>query len=230
MPRTARASVGGLCYHVINRGNNRLKVFHKPQDYEAFVAMVAEACERVPVRLLAYCIMPNHFHLVLWPRGDGDLSRWMQWLLTAHVRRYHVHYGGSGHVWQGRFKAFPIQQNEHLLTALRYVERNALRAGLVGRAQDWAWSSARWWRDRRRWPAFLHDGPVDRGRRWLADVNSPMTPEEEDALRRSVNRGTPWGSQTWQQRTAGRLGIEASLRPRGRPSKTTKKSREAVIK
>ncbi|HMQ17509.1 MAG TPA: transposase [Phycisphaerae bacterium] len=191
MPRTARASVGGVCYHVINRGNGRAKVFHKPADFDAFVALLAEAATRVPVRVVGYCLMPNHFPLVLWPRHDGDLSRFMQWLLTAHVRRYHRHYRGSGHVWQGRFKAFPIQQDAHLLTVLRYVERNALRAGLVKRAERWAWSSVRWWRERRQWPPFLHEGPVDRGRRWVVDVNRPMTKAEEESLRRCVNRGTP---------------------------------------
>jgi len=85
------------------------------------------------MRVLAYCLMPNHFHLALWPQADGDLSRWMQWVLTAHVRRYHRHYGSSGHVWQGRFKAFPIQADGHLLTVLRYIERNPVRAGLGGR-------------------------------------------------------------------------------------------------
>lgn len=113
MPRTARASVGGVCYHVINLGNGRSRVFHEPGDYDAFVALIAEAARRVRVRVLAYCLMPNHFHLVLWPRHDGDLSRFMQWLLTAHVRRYHRHHRGSGHVWQWRFKAFPIQQDAH---------------------------------------------------------------------------------------------------------------------
>lgn len=219
MPRTARASVGGVCYHVINRGNGRAKVFHKPADYNAFVALIAEAASRVPVRVVAYCLMPNHFHMVLWPRHDGDLSRFMQWLLTAHVRRYHRQYHGTGHVWQGRFKAFPIQQDAHLLTVLRYVERNALRAGLVKQAENWAWSSVRWWRERGQWPAFLHEGPVARGRRWVADVNRPMTAAEEDALRRSVNRGTPWGAESWKLRTARRLGLESSLRPRGRPRK-----------
>jgi putative transposase len=228
MPRTARASIGGICYHVINRGNGRTRVFRKPEDYEAFVALIAEACERVRLRLLAYCLMPNHFHLVLWPREDGDLSRWMQWLLTAHVRRYHRHYGTSGHVWQGRFKAFPIQQDAHLLTVLRYVERNALRAGLADRAEAWAWSSARWWLDRRRRPVFLHDGPVDRGRGWLADVNAAMSSEEEGTLRRSVNRGTPWGGAEWQQRIAVRLGLEASLRPRGRPPKLKEKGSGSI--
>ncbi len=206
-----------MCYHVINRGNGGQEVFHKPQDYDAFVGLLAESVERVEVRLLAYCIMPNHFHLVVWPRGDGDLSRWMQWLLTAHVRRYHRHYQGSGHVWQGRFKAFPIQQDEHLLTVLRYAERNALRGGLVERAEDWPWSSVRWWRDRQHWPTFLSQGPVDRGRQWLSLVNRPLSSQQLEALRRSVNRGTPWGSPVWQKRTAVRLGLEASLRPRGRP-------------
>ncbi|HUG89208.1 MAG TPA: transposase, partial [Planctomycetaceae bacterium] len=122
MPRTARASAGGFCDHVL-----------------------------------------NHFHLVLWPHKDGDLSRWMQWLLTAHVRRYHRHYGGSGHVWQGRFKAFPIQQDEHLLSVLRYVERDALRVGLVRRAEDWPWGSLAEW-GRPAPDSFLHPGPVPHGR------------------------------------------------------------------
>src|SRR5438876_4724546 len=137
MPRTARASVGGYCYHVINRGNARAEVFHKEGDYRAFLEAIGEANVRLPIRLLAYCLMPNHFHLVLWPHGDGDLGRWMHWLLTTHVRRYLRHYQHSGHVWQGRFKAFPIQDDNHLVTVLRYVERNPLRASLVDRAEAW---------------------------------------------------------------------------------------------
>lgn len=222
MPRTARASVGGVCYHVLNRGNAQARVFHKDGDYQAFVGLIADACERLPMRVLAYCLMPSHFHLVLWPRRDGELSRWMQWLMTSHVRRYHSHYGSSGHVWQGRFKAFPIQRDEHLLTVLRYVERNALRANLVERAQDWPWSSLRWW-SRPNVPEFLHEGPVDRGRRWVADVNRAMSDLELEAIRRNVQRGRPWGTQRWQRLTAVRLGLEASLRPRGRPRKTPKK-------
>ena len=135
MPRTARASVANYCYHVLNRGNNRARVFHKEDDFAAFADLLVEAKLRHPMRILAYCLMPNHFHLALWPLGDGDLGRWMHWLLTAHVRRYQRHYHSTGHVWQGRFKAFPIQEDEHLLIVLRYIERNALRAGLVERAE-----------------------------------------------------------------------------------------------
>src|SRR5262249_7156443 len=142
MPRSARSSQGGYCYHVLNRGNARATIFHKDGDYFAFVNLLREAGERVPVRVLAYCLMPNHFHFVLWPREDGDLSNFMGWLMTAHVRRYHKHYHSSGHIWQGRFRAFPIQEDDHLLTVVRYVERNPVRADLVADAQDWPWSSA----------------------------------------------------------------------------------------
>jgi putative transposase len=222
MPRTARASVGGLCYHVLNRGNARDDVFHKDGDFAAFLQLMADANERLPMRILAYVLMHNHFHLVLWPRKDGDLSRWMQWLMSAHVRRYHRHYHGSGHVWQGRFKAFPIQQDEHLLTVQRYVERNPLRANLVSRAEDWAWSSLAWRPSGKR-PEMLSDGPVPLPRNWLARVNKPQTETEVAAMQRSIERGTPYGSEPWAKRTATRLGLQSTLRPRGRPRKYPEK-------
>ena len=218
MPRTARASVGDLCYHVINRGNAQSEVFHKAGDYQAFVELISLACDRIPMRLLAYCVMPNHFHLVLQPYSDRDLGRWMQWLLTAHVRRYHQHYRSSGHVWQGRFKAFPIEQDDHLLTVLRYIERNPLRAGLVERAEDWRWSSLQHWRAID--PVNTIDpGPVPRPENWLQWVNQPLSAVELADVRQSVNRGTPYGSAAWVSRMAVELGLVASLRPRGRPRK-----------
>jgi putative transposase len=210
-----------MCYHVLNRGNGRAEVFHKEGDYAAFLNLMVEANERLPLRILGYVLLPNHFHLVLWPRGDGDLSRWMQWLLTSHVRRYHRHYHGSGHVWQGRFKAFPIQQDEHLLWVLRYVERNPLGANLVRRAETWSWSSLAW-RPLRRRPEMLADWPVPCPRNWLALVNAPQTEAELAALRRSIARGSPFGHEHWTQRVAKRLGLESSLRPRGRPRKQEK--------
>jgi REP-associated tyrosine transposase len=222
MPRTARASLGGSCYHVLNRGNGRAKVFHKEQDYAAFVALLEPACERLAMRILAYCLMPNHFHLVLRPHHDGDLSRWMQWLMTSHVRRYHRHYGGSGHVWQGRFKAFPIQEDEHLLAVLRYVERNPLRAKLVRKAQDWSWSSLRQ-RSPKTGQSILAASPVPLPSAWLRLVNEPQTEGELAALRTSVNRGTPFGGSQWTRRAATRLGLEFTLRPRGRPRQASKK-------
>ncbi len=127
MPRTARASQAGYSYHVLNRGNARSEVFHRPGDFSAFLQVISESSVRSPMGLLAYCLMPNHFHLVVRPHADGDLSRWMQWLLDTHVRRYVKYHGHSGHLWQGRLKAFPIEDDNHLVTVVRDVERNPLR-------------------------------------------------------------------------------------------------------
>jgi putative transposase len=163
--------------------------------------------------------MPNHFHLVVWTHADRDLSRWMHWLQNAHVRRYHQHYHSSGHIWQGRFKCFPIAHDAHLLTVLRYVERNPLRAGLVRRAERWPWSSLGWWREGAAMPSYGHVGPVQRTKDWLEWVNQALTTGELEAIQRSVARGAPYGPASWIKRTAERLGLEASLRPRGRPRK-----------
>jgi len=218
MPRTARASVGGICYHVINRGNAQAQVFHKNGDYQSFVELIGLACRRIPMRVLAYCVMPNHFHLALWPRSDQDLGRWMQWLLTAHVRRYHQHYRSSGHVWQGRFKAFPIEQDDHLLTVLRYIERNPLRARLVEGAEDWRWSSLQHWQATSK-VSGIDPGPVPRPENWPQWVNQPLTTSELEDVRHGVSRGTPFGSIVWVSRMAAELGLTANLRPRGRPRK-----------
>jgi putative transposase len=206
---------------VLNRGNAQARVFHKQGDYESFVELFDRAVDRLPMRVVAYCLMPNHFHLVLWPFEDGDLSRFMQWLLTSHVRRYHRHYHGSGHVWQGRFKAFPIQQDEHLLAVLRYVERNPLRAKLVARAEEWRWSSLRL-RDADERPEWLRAGPVPRGRGWVEHVNRAQSELELMQVRASILRGTPFGSARWAKLTAGKLGLESTLRPRGRPRLASK--------
>lgn len=220
MPRTRRASVGNMSYHVINRGNGRTTVFHDDDDFSAFVRLIGEASERVAMRLAAYCVMPNHFHLVLWPRNDGDLGVWMQWLMTAHVRRHHRRYRTSGHVWQGRFKAFPIQKDDHLLTVLRYVERNPVRAGLVAKSRDWRWSS------RSALPAAGAPNlrcPIVLPVGWDRIVDDEEPAARLETIRRSVNRGTPFGGERWVRSTANRLGLESSLRPRGRPPKSLKK-------
>ena len=212
-----RASVGGMWYHALNRGNRREAVFHKPGDYDAFVEAMTDVSVRVPADLLGYCLMPNHFHLILRPHRDGDLGRWMQWLLTAHARRYHRHYGTTGHIWQGRFKAFPIEDDDHLLTVLRYVERNALRAEFVSRAEDWKWSSLPAWQ--RGSPLLWRGATAVRNERWLERVNEPLSAADLQRVRHSVSRGRPYGDESWTRETATRLGLESCLRPRGRPRK-----------
>lgn len=142
MPRTARAAEAGMVYHVLNRGNGRMRLFHKPGDYEAFEQVLAEGLARYPVELFTYAIMPNHWHLVVRPTSDGALGRWMGWIGVTHVRRHHEHYHrrGGGHLYQGRFKSFPVAEDEYFLTLCRYVEANPLRARLVERADAWPWS------------------------------------------------------------------------------------------
>lgn len=223
MPRVSRISAGGLCYHVLNRANGRATVFAHPEDYAAFLAVVTEACERLPIRLLAYCLMPNHFHFVVWPQEDGDLSRWMSWLMTTQVRRYHAHHETEGRLWQGRYKAFPIQDDYHLLTVIRYVERNPVRAETLGvaSAAAWPWSSAAA-PSATPFPMArpaLHPGPVQRRADWLAWVDRPLTAGEQEAIQRSIARGSPLGDSAWVTATAARLGLGPTLKPLGRPLK-----------
>jgi putative transposase len=220
MPRTARKAPGGVVFHALNRGVGRRTLFHKDEDFAAFERILEQALSIVPVRLLSYCLMPNHWHLLLWPRAEGDLGRFMQRLTTAHVRRWQAHYHevGLGHLYQGRFKSFPVQEDAHFLTVARYVERNPLRANLVPQAQAWRWSSLR----RREHGSaqergLLSEWPVARSADWLAWVNEPQTDAELLALRNSITKGTPYGEPAWRERMVEALGLHASLRHPGRP-------------
>ena len=143
MPRSARQTPGGFVYHALNRATAQMKLLRKQADYEAFLRVLDAAQAKHPMRILAYCLMPTHWHFVLWPEADGQLSAFLRWLTLPHSVRSQAHYHrtGSGHVYQNRFKAFAVEEDDHLLTVLRDVERNALRAGLGRRAEDWQWSS-----------------------------------------------------------------------------------------
>jgi len=185
-------------------------------DYMAFVKLLAGMKAGYEIGLLAYCLMPNHFHLVMQAGATGAVSEALQWIQTSYVSRFRVKYGSTGHILQGRFKSFPVQRDSHLLAVLRYVERNPVRANLVGKATDWPWSSARW---RGRSNHWLDESPVPLGDDWRGYVDAPQTSAEVAALRRSVSRGAPFGSPLWQHATAEVLGLESTLRPRGRPRK-----------
>ncbi len=222
MGRPKRAALGGLVYHVLNRANARMRIFDSDDDYAAFERVLEEAVERFETRLLAYCVMPNHWHLVLWPREDGELSRFTGWLTLTHTQRWHAHRRshGSGHLYQGRFKSFPTEDDEHFLTVCRYVERNPLRANLVARAEDWRYSSLyRWLHGQGQEKSLLSPWPLPRRPGWVELVNKPQTDAELAALRHSIRRGNPFGGPKWSDRMVGRLGLESTLRPRGRPKK-----------
>jgi putative transposase len=109
--------MGGLVYHVLNRAVGRGQLFEEEPDYAAFERVLAEAVRRISTRVVCYCLMPNHWHMVLWPRADDELSEFMRWLTVTHTQRWHAHRrtAGTGPVYQGRFKSFPIQQDYHFL-------------------------------------------------------------------------------------------------------------------
>jgi len=209
--------VAGGYYHLINRGNNKSVVFQQPGDYRSFLRLIDAAQERIRLKLLAFCLMPSHVHLVVSPDGATDVSRWMHWLMTTHSHRHHLRYGTSGCVWQGRFRSFPIKCDGHLLTVMRYVERNALRAGLVERAEHWPWGSHAWRLGRAAGP-LLTDPPVPLPSDWTSYVNAPQTPAELEALRECVNRQRPYGDPRWAETAAGHLTRDPPRRPRGRPA------------
>jgi putative transposase len=224
MPRRLRVASGGYAYHVLNRAVGRLRLFATKRDFEAFEEVIGEAKARLPMRVLAWCIMPTHWHFVLWPRNDGDLSEFMRWLTVTHTQRWHAahHTAGTGPLYQGRFKSFPIQEDDHLWTVLRYVERNPLRANLVKSVDAWRWSSL-WHRMDGNKAGLLDDGPLAMPSRWRQQVQRPQTEAELESLQRSVVRGCPFGEISWQDRTAKRLDLQSTLRARGRPSKAAAK-------
>ena len=218
MPRRPRFGTGGYVFHVLNRAVRRETIFRSEGDYAAFQQVLEKARRQVPMRLLGFCVMPNHWHLVLWPVGDDDLSEYMRWLSVTHTQRWHAFHqtSGTGPIYQGRFKSFPIEQDDHFLAVVRYVERNALRANLVTRAEMWRWSSL-WLLANDRCDVTLDGWPVPRPGCWAEYVNRAETEAELAALRESVRRGSPFGGFAWRQETARRLGLERTLRARGRP-------------
>jgi putative transposase len=206
---------------VLNRAVGRIRIFGKQRDFEAFEEVIGEAKQRMPMRVLAWCVLSNHWHFVLWPRRDGELSEFMRWLTVTHTQRWHAAHrtAGTGPLYQGRFKSFPIQEDDHLWAVLRYVERNPLRANMVEKAGEWRWSSL-WHRLHGDEAGLLDEGPLPLPRRWRQHVERPQTEAEVEALPRSVVRGAPFGEGSWQKRTAKKLGLQSTLRPRGRPRKT----------
>jgi putative transposase len=223
MPRQPRAAPGGYVYHALNRSVARLPLFQKDADYDAFERVLVEALVKHPIRLLSYCVMPNHWHFVLWPEGDEQLTEFLRWLAHTHTQRWHAHYhtAGTGHRYQGRFRAFPVQEDDHLYTVLRYVERNALRANLVKRPENWRWSSLfhRWASELDPARPHLCRWPVPCPTDWLERVNRAQSEAELEAVRRSVERSQPFGSEHWQKRTAKSLRLEYTFRKPGRPKK-----------
>jgi len=194
MPRTERIDIGGEIYHVINRANGRHTIFRDKEAYQLLETLLADAKEMTDMRILAYTIMPNHWHLLLAPKNDGDLALFMHWLTTTHTRRYHVATKtvGGGSLYQGRYRSFLVDSDRYLLTLIKYIERNPVRAKLVRACENWQWGSA--WRrmsgDKKQKKLIdPSPEPLPHGyRHWI------NTADKEDDLidiRNAVNRGAP---------------------------------------
>ncbi len=222
MGRAKRADEAGAIYHMLNRANRRATVFHKDADYEAFERIIAEALDRVQLKLFSFCLMPNHWHLVVSPAVDGEMSRFGQWLGLTHTQRYNAHYHttGEGHLYQGRYKSFPVQSDEHFLSVCRYVERNAYSAELCDAPDAWRYGSLwRWRHGTAREKSMLSPWPIARRSGWVECVREPLTTKEQERLQWCMKRGAPYGDETWVESTARRFDLESTLRPRGRPRK-----------
>ncbi len=218
MPRGSRGLEDGLIYHVLNRGNKRNRVFYNYQDYFSFKDTMKEANKRYPLNIFAYCLMPNHFHIILQSEKACNLVVWMQWLMIKFVRNYHQRNKSNGHIWQGRYKSFPIQNEQYLLNALRYVEGNPVRACIVKSALHWRWSSHK---DRKSLSAIFNSKelPLELPDDWTELVNTPITAKEQDKLLKSIERQAPYGEKEWQKQICKKLRLEHTINPIGRPRK-----------
>lgn len=198
-----------------------MRIFRKPADYCAFMRLMEEGRERTGMRILAYCLMPNHWHMVLWPRDGKDLSAFVGWVSNTHVRRWreHRHKVGEGHLYQGRFKSFPAQAGKGLYAVLRYVEGNARRAKLTRSADAWPYGSLYAGGHRPEDRVELSPWPIPLPRNWVASVNEPIEAAELNRLRLHIQRERPYGDHEWTAEAVKRMGLEWTMRDRGRPPK-----------
>lgn len=214
----ACAAEPGFIYHVLNRGSQRQRLFFRDQDYDDFECLLEDTLQRIALPILTYELMPNHWHFVVKPVDAEELSEFFQIVAGTHAKRFRVQHEsvGDGHVYQDRFKSFPVKSDGHLLSVCRYVERNAYRAGLVERAEDWRWG-ALWRRENGQDVWLKSDWPVPRQSDWVERVNEPLSVAEVEAIRQSIRNGSPFGDPDWKEQTANRLGLEHTLRRSGRP-------------
>ena len=222
MARVPRIDVGGEIYHCLNRSVGRQQIFKDASDYKLFEDILEEVSDMTSVDVLAYTIMPNHFHLVLRPAEDGDLSDFMKRLTVTHTQRYRVKTKtiGTGPVYQGRYKSFLIQEDIHLLTVLRYVERNPLTAKLVSRTEKWEYGSVyHRYQGSSKAKRLLADWPIREPDDYLNLVNQPLTAKEYEKIARSKEKGVPFGSDEFILDKVEQYGLQSTQRGKGRPKK-----------
>ena len=202
MPRRRMAGCGGFVFHAMNRSAKQLTLFDGAADYQLFFQVLKEAQHKCPIRLLEYCLMPNHFHLLLWPEADKQLSSYMRWVAGVHAQRWRRSRGtiGKGAVYQGRFKWVAVQDARHYGIARRYIWQNPVRARLVEQPQQWPWSSA----SDILLPVRPHlaDGPLLDEQSRAAAIAQTLPTADEAEMRDALRRNQPFGTPSWSHTLA----------------------------
>ena len=220
MPRLSRTVFAGIPHHVTQRGNRRENVFFCDDDYISYLAWLKEYAGKHSVEILAYCLMTNHIHLVALPMSDDGLQRMLKPVHMRYAQRINRAQGWAGHLWQGRFFSSPLDE-AYLWAAVRYVERNPVRAGMTQRAEDYRWSSAAA-HGGHRVDELLNPAcglnrqfsAVDDWSAWLSEGDET---EELQILRRNVDKGLPCGAENFVTKLSKIAGRTLEYRPQGRP-------------
>ncbi len=218
MARMARVVAPGVPHHVTQRGNRRLETFFSDEDYRAYRALLAEHCAAAGVACWAYCLMPNHVHLILVPSDEDGLRRALGEAHRRYTRRVNVREGWRGHLWQERFHSFPMDET-WLLSAARYVELNPVRARLVKRARQWPWSSAAAHLKGRDDELATVAPLLELAPDWKDYLAEALEAEKLEALRMHARTGRPLGSEGFVRRLEKHFGRSLAPRKPGPPPK-----------
>lgn len=222
MARQPRIDIAGEIYHVINRSNARWKIFKSPKNFNAVIQSLVETLEEYPIDIFSFCIMSNHWHFAVRPKENGDMGQFFGKFTQKVTQRWHAAHKttGSGHLFQGRFKSFLVEQDSYFLQLMKYIEANALRAKLVGKAEDWQWGSLYIrLHNQDLSNAILKAWPVDLPKDYLKQVNDPLPKAELDHIRYSVIRSRPLGGLEWVNQVIKKYNLEHTERSPGRPRK-----------
>jgi len=222
MARAKRIDIKDYHYHVLNRANRRMQIFNDDGDYQIFELILSEAKEKFDMRIVAYCIMPNHFHLILHPKEDGDIQKFMQWLTLTHTQRLHAKNKtiGHGHIYQGRYKSFIVDDDDYLKTLLLYVEQNPLRAGLVKNLRNWKWGSyyvRNYGNSEKKKMLSIHHYQITQN--YNENINIKFSKEKLQSIGNSITRSKPYGSASWTEKIVKKFDLESAIRGVGRPRK-----------
>ena len=220
MARQPRTDVSGEIFHIINRSNARWNIFKTDKDFQGVIKSLIETIELTPIDIFAFCLMSNHWHFVVRPKNNGDMGRFFGKFTQKATQRWHTRHGtvGTGHLFQGRFKSFLVEKDEYFLQLVKYVEANALRAGMVKKAEDWVWSSLYLrLKNKELAEKTLTAWPVDMPKNYLSLVNEPLTQAHLDNIRTSIEKSRPFGNQAWVGRQVSKYDLGYTLRGPGRP-------------